>query len=239
MLLFTDFGTSGPYVGQMKVALLQACPRAPVVDLMADAPNFDPKSAAYLLGALLPHTPENAVILAVIDPGVGGARQPMVARSGHRWLVGPDNGLLAPALRRQGRGECWSIQWRPPVLSASFHGRDLFAPVAGLLAAGQTPNQIGCDPLAGWMGSDWPDDWPYVIYIDHYGNVITGLRGDHVEKAARLRIKGREIVGARTFSEVPVGELFWYVNSIGLVEFSINQGHAGQSLSVKIGDKVD
>ncbi|HTH15572.1 MAG TPA: SAM-dependent chlorinase/fluorinase, partial [Magnetospirillum sp.] len=125
--IFTDFGPSGPYVGQMKCALMMHAPGLPVVELMSDAPAVNPHAAAYLLAALLPYWPASMVVAAVVDPGVGGDRRPVMAEVDGRWLVGPDNGLFELALRRGERVRCWEIAWRPERLSASFHGRDLFA----------------------------------------------------------------------------------------------------------------
>ena len=137
ILLFTDFGTEGPYVGQMKAVLQAAAGPVPVVDLMHDAPAARPKPAAYLLAALLPALPRDAVVLAVVDPGVGGPRDPLAARLDGRFLVGPDNGLFEPSAARAADAAWFRITWRPERLSASFHGRDLFAPVAARLAVGE------------------------------------------------------------------------------------------------------
>lgn len=98
--LFTDFGLAGPYVGQMKGRLLTLAPATAVIDLMHDAPAFDPRSAAYLLAALVPEWPADMVVMAVVDPGVGGARRPLVAEIDGRWFVGPDNGLFELLWRR-------------------------------------------------------------------------------------------------------------------------------------------
>lgn len=236
--LFTDFGHDGPYIGQMKAALYRCQPQVPVIDLMADAPSFQPQAAAYLVAALLEHTPENAVILGVVDPGVGGTRLPLVVEVGRRILIGPDNGLLAVAWRHGGgQGLARVISWRPPRLSASFHGRDLFAPVAAALAAGQDVAACcGADVVP--LGADWPDDLDRVIYIDHYGNAMTGIRGHRLGRDHVLRLGQACLPWARTFSDVRQGQAFWYVNSIGLVEISVNCGHAGRQIPVSIGDKV-
>lgn len=114
IVLFTDFGASGPYVGQMKAAIAVAAPGVPVIDLMHDAPAFRNKASAYLLAALLRELPDGAVVLGVVDPGVGHPdRRPAAARIGGRWFVGPDNGLFAVAARHAGASEWWEISWRP------------------------------------------------------------------------------------------------------------------------------
>ena len=141
IVLFTDFGVTGPYVGQMKAVLCQRAPTVPVIDLMHDAPNYDTQASAYLLASLVSEFPEESVFLCVVDPGVGGQRRPVIARINRRWYVGPDNGLFNTIARHaldtsKGMSEIqwWEITWRPERLSSSFHGRDLFAPVAIILA---------------------------------------------------------------------------------------------------------
>ena len=236
--LFTDFGTTGPYLGQMKAALYRHQPLLPVLDLMADAPNFAPQAAAYLLAALLPYLPSDAVVLAVVDPGVGGTRRPMVAEIDGRIMVGPDNGLFAIACRRAHNARCRQIVWQPPCLSASFHGRDLFAPVAAILAADAPSQHLFGDEVEMGVGAGWPDDLSQIIYVDHYGNAMTGVRGETVAPSRVFQVGPTALSLARTFSDVPVGAAFWYVNSIGLVEISVNQGNAGRRLSIGLGDVI-
>lgn len=237
--LFTDFGIAGPYLGQVKAVLYAKAPGVTVIDLMADAPAFDPRASAYLLAALMPEMPENAVILGVVDPGVGGERMPMVAEIDGRWVVGPDNGLFEIALRRARHVRSWRIVWQPERLSATFHGRDLFAPVAALLAQGGPPESAGCAVMEIPWRPDWPDQLDEVIYLDHYGNAMTGLRTDAVPRDAVLRVNGRALHHARTYGEVPAGTPFWYGNSIGLVELAVGQGRADRALGVAVGTTIE
>ena len=243
ILLFTDFGTAGPYVGQMRTVLAASAPDVPVIDLMHDAPAFRPKEAGYLLAALAARTPADAVILGIVDPGVGTERRPVIVRLGSRWLVGPDNGLFAPAIRHAiaagDRVAAWSITWRPAMLSASFHGRDLFAPVAAQLADGAS---IPGDPIAPetLIGvRHWPDDLPSVVYVDGYGNLLSGLRAAEIPSGSRIGVAGRCLEKSETFGAVPVGTAFWYVNSCGLVEIAVNQGSAAATLPADIGTDLD
>ena len=136
ILLFTDFGWQGPYVGQLHLALAQEAPGIRVIDLMHDAPAFSPIAAGHLLSALVDRVPAEAVVVAVVDPGVGSARHPLLVEAAGRRFVGPDNGLLAPVTHRYEAVDVRIIEWRPPRLSASFHGRDLFAPAAARLVRG-------------------------------------------------------------------------------------------------------
>lgn len=235
--LFTDFGLEGPYVGQVKAVLLGLAPGVPVVDLMADAPACDPRRAAYLLAALAPEMPAAAVLLCVVDPGVGTDRTPMVAEMDGRLLVGPDNGLFEPLSRRAAVARFWEITWRPQRLSASFHGRDLFAPVAARLALGEPPpgTPIALDAL---IRPDWPDDLPHVVYVDAYGNALTGLRAAVLPATARLRVNGHTIARGRTFADAPAGAALWYENANGLAEIAVNGGRADTGLCVGVGTAV-
>ena len=236
--MFTDFGADGPYVGQMKMAIAAVAPDAPVIDLMHDAPAFRNKAAAYLLAALVPALPEGVVVLGVVDPGVGAAdRRPVVARAGGRWFVGPDNGLFAVAARHAGASEWWEIEWRPERLSATFHGRDLFAPVAARIAAGEAPPGPRFD-AAEAVGMDWLADLGEIVYLDRFGNAMTGIRAAALPVDSRLEIGGVGIRRARTFSDVGPGEPIWYENSCGLVEVAMNKGDAAATMGLRVGEHV-
>ncbi len=245
ILTFTDFGVSGPYVGQMAAVIARDAPGVPVIDLMADAPAFDPQASAYLLAALWPQVPAGAVCLAVVDPGVGTARRAIYVETrdsqgaaAPRWLVGPDNGLLAVvAATAAEAAEVHEILWRPPALSASFHGRDLFAPVAARLATGRPveARPLACTDL---VGADWPASRAAVIYIDGYGNAMTGLRAAGLGQGDRLAVGDFELAFAPTFAEVPAASAFWYANSLGLVEIAVNRGSAAAQLGLGIGTPV-
>ncbi|MBI10054.1 MAG: hypothetical protein CMM55_11050 [Rhodospirillaceae bacterium] len=243
ILLFTDFGYEGPYVGQMKAVLARMALDAPVIDLMHDAPSHDPSAAAHLLAALVSEMPSNAVCLAVVDPGVGSDRLPVTLRADGRWFVGPDNGLLELVQRRAHLADQWAITWRPKHLSRSFHGRDLFAPVTARLARGEIPP--GRPYPAGWRilperpGADWPDDRAAVVYIDRFGNAMTGLRASLLEETQALIVGEVRIKHAAIFSEVPLGQVFWYVNSCGLVEIAANRANAATICQLNIGDEFN
>ena len=238
IVLVTDFGLEGPYVGQVKAVLCRVAPGVPVIDLLHDAPAFDPRPAAYLLAACAEAFPEGAVFLCVVDPGVGSAkRRAIVLRAGARWYVGPDNGLLEIAARRAGGAQWWEIDDVPERLSASFHGRDLFAPAAARVALGQAPAGPPSEAPAR-MAADWPDDLAAVVYIDRFGNAITGLRAATLGEDARIGVGGRLLPRARTFSDLPPGAGFWYENANGLAEIAVNRGHAANALGLAVGTPV-
>lgn len=236
--LFTDFGLGGPYTGQMKAVLLEMAPGVALVDLFADAPAGDPKASAYLLAAYAAWFPEGTVFLCVVDPGVGGERPAVIVEADRRWYVGPGNGLFELVSRRARKTQSFDIAWRPKTLSASFHGRDLFAPVAAILARGDkppgAPRADGAD-----RRPDWPDDLAEVVYVDHYGNAMTGLRATVLSPGAKLAVAGRVLEGARTFGDRPPGTAFWYENSNELAEIAVNQGRADRELGLSIGTPVE
>jgi S-adenosyl-L-methionine hydrolase (adenosine-forming) len=237
IVLFTDFGLDGPYTGQVKAVLHQTAPGVPIIDLFADLPAGKPKPAAYLLAAYGIWFPSGTVVLAVVDPGVGGVRAAAIVEADGRWYVGPDNGLFELVLRRAKRAHTWEILWRPEALSASFHGRDLFAPAAGRLACGDKPASLA---RSGQISRypDWPDDLLEIVYIDRYGNAMTGLRAALLPAAAHLAAGRRALARRRTFSDVPEGEAFWYENSNGLAEIAVNARRADDVLGLAVGTPV-
>ncbi len=233
ILLFTDFGPTGPYLGQMESVLRLNAPGVDIVNLVSDAPIGEPRYAAYLLAALVNNLPKGSIFLCVVDPGVGGERLPVVLEADCRWFVGPDNGLLN-TVAAQSEIAAWRIiTWRPQYLSATFHGRDLFAPVAASIAKGDFSWHQG-----EWIGpniSGWPEDIASIVYFDHYGNAITGWRYSQNLQGCILLINGWRITQATTFCDFAPGEPFWFGNSMGLVEIAVNLKRANETLGLHIG----
>jgi S-adenosylmethionine hydrolase len=229
--LLTDFGPTGPYVGQLHAVVAAQAPGIPVIDLFHDLPRFDVRAAAYLIPAYTAPFPRGSVVVCVVDPGVGGARRPVFLDIDGVWYVGPDNGLFSILVRRATRAAVYEIRWRPAQLSVSFHARDLFTPVAVMLARGERPDSAPVD-LDDQAGAAWPDDLAEVLYVDGYGNAITGLRAIKLGSDARLQLAGTAIAHALVFSMVSPGTPFWYENSSGLVEIAQNRGHAAQTLGI-------
>ena len=232
VFLLTDYSLQGPYVGQLHGRILQAAAPPPrTIDLMHDAPAFRPDRAAYLLAATLPHLPAQATVLAVVDPGVGTDRHALAMQVDGRWLVGPDNGLLAVAAGRAERVQAYRLP--PPAADtpATFHGRDVFADVAAVAAShGTVP--AGATAVAHWQGQDWPADWDAVIYQDGFGNLITGRRAATVAPGAALAVAGHRLPRVAKFADVAPGQACWYGNSMGLVEVAVNAGSAAEALAV-------
>lgn len=241
IILVTDFGVRGPYVGQMKAVLFQQAPGVPIVDLFADAPAFEPKLTAYLLAAYVREFPKHSVFLCVVDPGVGNvSRRPVIVNVDDRWFVGPDNGLFNVICTRAENPDntrWWEILWTPEKLSSSFHGRDLFAPVAAQIAAGKLPLSESLNPQA-CIDTSWESELARIIYIDAFGNAMTGIRAAAMAQNAVLLVNGKRLPRARTFSDVPPGTGFYYENANGLLEVAVNQGRAEKIFNLKIGDSV-
>ncbi|NOX43487.1 MAG: SAM-dependent chlorinase/fluorinase [Gammaproteobacteria bacterium] len=240
IILFTDFGVASPYVGQMKAVLLADSvdsSNTTIIELFSDAPSYNPKASAYLLSAFVDEFPLDSVFLCVVDPGVGSDRRPIVMRANGRWFVGPDNGLFNVIASRSHSVKFWEITWKPTGLSSSFHGRDLFAPVAACLARNEAPPGVELEK-SEVINTDWPDDLAECIYIDHFGNVITGIRAQSLLEDEQIVINNHPFCKARTFSDVPSGTAFYYENANGLVELAINQGHAANQLNIKLGEKI-
>ena len=237
IVLFTDYGGNGPYTGQLLARIHEICPRAKTINLLADAPAFDIRHAAYLLGAYSRQFPAGAIFLAVVDPGVGGDRPPVVAQADGRFFVGPMNGLFDVVISLAGQARVCRIDERAFTLSDTFHGRDIFAPVAAMLACGKAYPSAGELPPTRAIRRP-PADLGEIIYIDDFGNCFTGLRADPLPRSAKLRVVARTLNFAKTFSAVPRQDCFWCANSVGLAEIAANRASARAILGLTVGDKV-
>jgi hypothetical protein len=235
--LFTDFGAADLYVGQVKAVLDARAPGVRVIDLLHDAPAFDVKAAAHLLAALVSRIPTGQVVIGVVDPGVGTARGAVAVRADSNWYVGPDNGLFSVVSARATRCEIWRLPAASADAAPSFHGRDVFAPVAAAIAT-DCLTEIGAAPAGGLEVDLGARDLAEVIYLDHYGNAWTGLRAAAVPPTRRLSVAGHELAHARVFDEAPPGAAFWYENSSGLVEIAVNRGSAARALGLEVGAPV-
>jgi len=238
IVLLTDFGLEGPYTGQVKAALYRGAPGVPVIDLFSDLDPWNVDATAYLLAAYSADFPEGTVFLTVVDPGVGSDRLSAVIKADDRWYVGPHNGLFELVVRRASSVRWWDITRIPDHLSASFHGRDLFAPEAAKLANGQEPDGQLVD-AATRRFPEMPDDLAQIVYVDRYGNGITGLRASMVDPKVVLEINSLKVNSARTFSDMPQGAAFWYANSNGLVEIAANQERANQAFGFEVGTCIE
>lgn len=235
IVLFTDFGLSDPYVGQVKARIAVRAPHLTVVDLLHDVPDFNAHAGAHLLAAFAPTFPPGCVFLAVVDPGVGTPRDAVVVKAGGYWFVGPDNGLMSVVAARHADARLWRITWQPDALSATFHGRDLFALIAADIARGEFPEARLIEIPKLKVEFD-AGDLARVVYVDHYGNVWTGVRG--VGKDARVSAACGLFKHYESYGFAAKGEGFWLVNSVGLVELAVNRGSAAAVFGLKVGDPV-
>lgn len=237
IVLFTDFGSTGPYVGQVKSVLYTHAPEAKVIDLLNDLPAFSAVRAGYLLASYCLSFPVGTVFLSVVDPGVGtDSRTPVVVWANGQVFVGPDNGLFNALENQQQDVVKREIRWLPDKISNSFHGRDLFAPVAARIVNIDLPEDwLGGPQVCGAEPSK--ADINEIVYIDPFGNLVSGQRVAKIDKGATLLIGSSEIGFAPTFGAVKPGIPFWYENSNGLLEIAVNQGSAASVLGVGIGER--
>ena len=234
--LFTDYGLQGPYIGQVLSVLSRIAPEEKVITLFSDLPRQNQKAAAYLLPRCIRSFTEETIFFCVVDPGVGSFRDdPVVLRVDQHWYVGPNNGLFNLLVRHAGSVECWKINWRPEKLSKSFHGRDLYAPICGMIANGL---DIPGEKIDWEDNYGWPDNLHQVIYIDAFGNCMVGIGIDNEDVQKDITIHQHVVPHATTFSDVPTGEAFWYENSLGLMEIAVNQGNAQAKLNISVGDVI-
>jgi len=238
LYLFTDFGYEGPYVGQMKAVVSDPSLQCLVIDLMHDVPRFNVKAGAHLLAAATKFIPKNSIVVAVVDPGVGSARKGLVLRADENWYVGPDNGLLDVVARDATLCEWYEIDYKSEDTSPSFHGRDIFMPVAHNIFRKQLMNTMLIPSLNYLPKIDVPN-LSEVIYVDHFGNLITGLLASQINENVGISFKGERLERANTFSDVDMGKAFFYVNSQGLIEVSVNCGSAEEFFTAKIGDSLE
>ncbi len=249
--LTSDFGTSSPYVAAMKGVILSLNPEARVLDLSHAIPPQDVRHAAFFLASALPHFPPEALHVVVVDPGVGGSRDILYVEVGAQRLLAPDNG-------------CWTLLYegRPPVrvirlterrfwrhtVSKTFHGRDVFAPVAANLSLGLDPRLLG-PSAANWVRlhrptlTAGPDGvLGEVLFVDGFGNLVTNIPGEALARHAGVRwVKVGEhdvpqFVG--TYAEAPPGTLVALVSSDGWLEVAICQGNAARHLQAGVGTPV-
>jgi len=250
--LLSDFGAGSGYPAQMKAVLLSALADVRVVDLSHDVPHFDVLSGALLLESCVSRFPVRAVHCAVVDPGVGTARRGLcvVARDGRR-LVGPDNGIFTPFLDGARVHELSSPRHVPVPASATFHGRDVFAPVAAHLAAGEVLGAAGDpidpDTLAQLALPRWRLEGDAIVanvlYVDRFGNAALDITHDDLAQTGfavgdRLELdRGGERFFAhvaRMFVDVRVGEILVYEDAYGTLAVAINRGNAAETLQLAI-----
>ncbi len=247
--LTTDFGLADGYVGIMQGVILSIAPEARLVDLSHAVAPQNVRQAAYILGRAAPYFPAGTVHLGVVDPGVGGARRAIAVRAGGASYVGPDNGIFSAALG-QPEAQVFVLdrpQYWLPEVSQTFHGRDIFAPVAAHLARGVPIEEIGSPAADAAQLTLHEASRPApdlvrgeVAYVDHFGNLITNIPGAwQSEGRWCCQIAGHTIRQFSTaYAEVLAGTLVALVSSAGTVEIAQSGGNAAESLGVSAGEPV-
>ncbi len=205
--IFSDFGANDIYLGQIRATLKNYAPTVPVIDVVNDVPAFNVRAAAHLLCALIPQYPDDTVFLSVVDPQVGSERAAVVVRADDQWFVGPDNGLMLIVVSRAADSEVWQIVSNAEEQSLSFHGRDLFAPIAARIATADTPyTQLKrVESLQVSFGAGMLCE---IIYVDHYGNALTGLTRDALTHDMQIEVANHVVSYAPFFHWLVAGNYF-------------------------------
>jgi len=246
LTLTTDFGLSDHYVGVMKGVILGICADAQIVDISHQVSRYAIGEGAFAVAQAYLYFPPGTVHVAVIDPGVGSPRRPIVVEAAGQLFVGPDNGVFGMIFARE-KHEVRLIQNRRyfrELVSHTFHGRDIFAPVAAHLAAGVAPSLMG-EILSNYVRPSFENPrqtsertWDgEILKVDHFGNVITNFRSDDfpaLEELAIGQAKAQRLV--RSYAEAPEGELVAIAGSSGYLEVSLNRGSAAEKIGCQAGD---
>ncbi len=252
MALLSDFGLADPYVGQMRGALARLAPGVPVLDLTHGVTPFNLAQAGYFLAASAPHFPEDTVFVAVVDPGVGTDRRIVAVERRRQIFLAPDNGLLGLVLAGPEALRVFDVTPDAITLgraSATFHGRDLMAPLAARLALGEALADLGTatDP-AGLVRGSWssPETGPgrvtaHVLHEDRFGNCVLNLRQDFAMPDHDLRLllpAPRGLRRVRTYADLSQGEIGLLSGSQGFLELALYMGSAARSLGLGPGGSV-
>ena len=251
--LLTDFGLRDGYVASMKGVILGICPHARLVDVSHLVPPQDIRSGAFLLGQVYRSFPAGTVHTAVVDPEVGTGRRALAMEAGGYFFVAPDNGLFSWVLKQEGLRRARSLEtaeYRRPEVSATFHGRDVFAPAAAHLANGLDLDALGPEgspSVAPWVTPVEEANrlLGEIVYVDHFGNAITNVRKADLDRFASLReltisVEGHVISGlVETYAQVPPGSAAALIGSGGHLEIAVNRGNASEVLGIRPGSRME
>ncbi len=254
--LMSDFGLKDPYVAEMKAVILTRCPTVEIIDISHMIDKFDIRMGAFVLASAAPYFPRNTVHVAVVDPGVGTKRRAIVIKTALSYFVGPDNGLLTLAALRQGIEHVHIIQNSKYVLSKiskTFHGRDVFAPVAAHLARGCIASDFGEEskdyvvPVFAKPCIEKDFVKGEVLHIDEFGNIITNVSSEMLRKVTiskkrsiKIELHGetKALKFCSAYGDVALGESLAIVGGHNFLEISVNQGNAAKLFKGKIGDEI-
>lgn len=252
--LTTDFGLTDPYLGQVKGVILGLCPQAVLTDLTHLIEPRHILQGALVVAESAPYFPAGTIHLAVVDPGVGTERRAMVVQAEGQLFVAPDNGLLTPVIKRNRKARIRLVtnkDYLRPTISPTFHGRDIFAPAAGHLAAGLAPSKLGPkidDPVL----LEWPEPVlshgrikGQVLSVDRFGNLITNISTEmicqsHGSKPPRIELGGQSLIGLHlTYAEEDPGQPLALIGGLDLLEIAVNQGRADEFFGLRQGAEVE
>lgn len=234
--LLTDFGTADYFVGAVKGAIASVNPNVPIIDVTHEIPAQDIEAGAFMLLAAYKTFPRGTIHVAVVDPGVGSARRPIIAVTNDQFFVGPDNGIFSYISAHRTFHVTAEKYFRPNP-SSTFHGRDVFAPVAAALSTGVAPEQFGPE-INDEVRLPSLESPLRIIHIDRFGNCVTNISREKFSGKS-LSINGHTITAFRNFyGEAPAGEVFAIWGSAGFLEISVNGGSAARVLGAKRGDKI-
>lgn len=252
IVLLTDFGTSDPYVGQMKGSLITHAPDCRIVDLTHDVPPYGLTQAAFFLDASYKHFPEGSLFLTVVDPGVGGPRRIVCLEADSMLFLAPDNGVLSLVLEADSEAIAYNLSqpFMAKAASATFHGRDIFAPLAAQLCAGDSPECLGpvlsLDSLTRmeWSTPQVNENHmvAHCLHVDHFGNVITNLRIENFKSQLKGSLEVRTGVTrlplqrVRAYCDIERGSVGLIAGSQGFFELAMNMGSASDLLSLAPGE---
>ena len=254
IFLLTDFGTSDPYVAQMKAAILTRVPGATIVDYSHHVRPFDIMQAGFFLRSGYPYFPRGSVIVCVVDPGVGTDRRIVLVEYAERIVIAPDNGLTGLLLPEGGHGvRTFAAHVDQAATSRTFHGRDIFAPLAARLTRGEALENLGkaISPMSlvrcRWADSGRQDNriWTHVLHVDEFGNCLLGLFIDQWESVLEDRRElilhpwKRTVVAATTYGDLEGDQIGILAGSQGVYELCRREASAARELGIQAGDRVE
>ncbi len=246
IVLLTDFGSLDPYVGQMKGVLLREAPDARIVDLCHEVRAHNVVQASFLLQASQPHFPSRSIFLGVVDPEVGTSRSILIAQSTNQLFLAPDNGLLSFLINEP--VSWWKVDPQSEAASNTFHGRDLFAPLAARLARGEAVHSMASRATASaivrhdiaWTSNSGPILDCTVLHVDRFGNCLLNLRADNFPglRGNWSLADGRTVTETRTYADLAPGSVGLLAGSQGVMELALNQGDCARLLDLQPGQTI-
>jgi hypothetical protein len=254
--LLSDFGLKDPYVAEMKAVILSICPEVDIVDISHEIDKFNIRIGAFVLASAAPYFPHGTVHIAVVDPRVGTKQRPILVETQHAFCVGPDNGLLMLAAQKDGIRHVYHLvneEYMLQNVSRTFHGRDIFAPIAANLAKGVMPSNFGSKiydyviPEFANLNFRKKAISGELLHIDNFGNIITNISKADLEKIGviegvelriKLKCKTIRVKLCLAYGETQAKTLLAVIGSHNFFEIAINQGNASKKFKAKVGDSI-